>query len=289
MSSITTKVIPPWPQSDFVPDPIFPVTALLASISDESLRKAAELKYGDLSAAGQNIRQRLRQGYFAPDEWYEALIDGLVTSQTRWLDVGCGRNLFPQNPALARELSRRCRRLVGIDPDEAVKENEFVHEHIQGTVSDRSLASGYFDLVTFRMVVEHVDDPNSCIQALRRLVAPGGRVIIYTVSKWSVTSVCATLTPMCFHHRLKRLLWNTEEKDTFPVRYLMNTRRRLEQLFRSAGFESEGFWSLPDVSFWKFPKLHWIELQLIRVCSALQVPYLDRCLLAVYRQSSPAI
>ena len=42
-----------------------------------------------------------------------------------------------------------------------------------------------FDLVTLRMVAEHLPDPAAAVRALERLVAPGGRVVLITVNLWS--------------------------------------------------------------------------------------------------------
>ncbi len=40
----------------------------------------------------------LDYGYFTPDDHYEALVGKLLTDGADWCDVGCGRNIFPENP-----------------------------------------------------------------------------------------------------------------------------------------------------------------------------------------------
>ena len=64
-----------------------------------------------------------------------------------------------------------------------------------------------FDLVTLRMVAEHIEHPAAAMAALSRLVRPGGLVVIYTVAKFSPASLVAAVTPMSFHHVAKRALW----------------------------------------------------------------------------------
>src|SRR5262245_41438272 len=100
------------------------------------LDRVFRLKHGDPRASGWRPRTSYRMGYFTPDDHYEALVDRLVTPATAWLDVGCGRELFPQNRALAAELSRRCRLLVGLDPDATLEENPFVHRKVRLPVED---------------------------------------------------------------------------------------------------------------------------------------------------------
>ena len=80
-------------------------------------------KYGPAEAQGWGPRMRAGFGHATPDDWYEASLDALVTPATRWLDVGCGRDLFPSNAATARRLAARCARLVGIDPDDNIDDN----------------------------------------------------------------------------------------------------------------------------------------------------------------------
>ena len=66
-----------------------------------------------------------------------------------------------------------------------------------------------YDLITLRMVAEHIAHPRDAVAALARLAKPGGRVVVYTVWKWSPASIAAAVTPMAVHHRLKKLLWDT--------------------------------------------------------------------------------
>lgn len=254
-------------------------------ISKRDLLANAALRYGDASDWGASIRHRIEVGYFSPAEHYETLVDKLVTPTTTWLDVGCGHELFPGNPALATGLAARCERLVGIDPDPSVRSNTWVHEQIQGPI-EQYRPDEQFDLVTLRMVAEHIVDPKATAAALCRLVREGGRVVIFTPSKWAATSVAARLTPTKLHHLIKARIWNTEERDTFPVSYRMNTRRDLRQLMHEAGLREASCQRLPDASlFWRWRRVHRIELAVWSIASR-HVPSIhpDACLLGVYER-----
>jgi 2-polyprenyl-3-methyl-5-hydroxy-6-metoxy-1,4-benzoquinol methylase len=249
------------------------------------LDEVQHLKYGPEATRGWTPLLREKFGYISPADLYEATLFGLIRTETEWLDVGCGRNVFPTNPDAARRLSRTCRLLVGIDPSENVHDNEFVHERVQCELQDYQ-AGHQFDLVTMRMVAEHIEKPPTALAALSRLVRPGGRVVILTVGRFSLPSLVAAATPMWTHHIVKRALWGSEERDTFPVAYRMNTRRTLRRLFEAAGFREESFLDLDDCGhFDRFRRLAAAELALWRGFKALRLPWPDRCLLGVYQRT----
>src|SRR5947208_2800014 len=79
-----------------------------------------------------------------------------------------------------------------------------------------------------------------------RPARPGGKVVAYTVNRWSPVSLAAKAIPFGLHHAFKRALWRTEERDTFPVAYRMNTRGALRRAFGAHGFREAGFAYLDD-------------------------------------------
>lgn len=263
-------------------------TPRVARASVAELDEVFRLKHGDPATTGWRPRMSYRKGYFTPDEHYEALLNRLVKPGTRWLDVGCGHDLLPSNPKLARELAARCSEVVGVDPDDNVLENELLHRKVKGTIENFS-DTETFDLLTLRMVAEHITRPEVVVKHLARLCRPGGTVLVYTVDAWAPLSIAAWLTPFGLHHPIKKLLWRTEDKDTFPVVYRMNRRRRLGRLFDGAGFGEVLFEHLADCrTFARFRALHWLELQTWKACGWVGLPYPEQCLLGVYeRRAAP--
>lgn len=252
--------------------------------SREELLSVFGLKYGYPDPSGPNPRLWLRHGYFTPSDWYEAVVAKLVGRETRWLDVGCGRDVFPDNRPLADILAKRCALLAGLDPDANVEENPWVHERVRCTLGQYE-PQQRFDLVTLRMVAEHLADAEGAVAALGRLTRPGGKVVLFTVHKWSPAALLARLVPFRLHHAAKRAVWNTEERDTFPVAYRMNTHGRLTRLFTGNGFTESYFAYLAACCvFWRFPALHRLELALWRALRLARLPYPQGCLLAVYER-----
>lgn len=177
---------------------------------------------------------------------------------------------------------------MGVDPDDSIRQNRWLHEHRQCRLEDLD-TNRRFDLISLRMVAEHIADPTAAVAALGRLTRENGRVVIYTVSKWAPASLVAAATPLSVHHAVKRVLWGTSPKDTFPTVFRMNTRRRLNQLFRPYGFVEEQFLHLNDCRAfggWKVGAL--VELSCERVLRALGLPYPEICILGVYRKDYDA-
>lgn len=85
----------------------------------------------------------------------------------RVLDVGCGVKPYYPYFAAAAEY-------VGVDvvPNPAAE--------LLGPVEALPVADGSFDLVLCTQVLEHCDDPAQAVRELRRVLAPGGRVLAST-------------------------------------------------------------------------------------------------------------
>lgn len=85
----------------------------------------------------------------------------------RVLDVGCGvKPYYPFFQPFAGDY-------VGVDP-------QYPQADLQGTVEDLPVPDASFDVVLCTQVLEHCPDPDRAVQELRRVTAPGGRVLAST-------------------------------------------------------------------------------------------------------------
>ncbi len=243
-------------------------------------------KYGPVEQQGDRPRRRFKFKYYQPDDFYEALMNRVVTPGCRWMDVGGGRNVFPSNVALAELLATRAGRLVGIDPSANIHENRIVHEAHQSFIEDFQ-SDEKFDLISLRMVAEHISKPEAAVESISRLLKPGGRVVIYTINLWSPLSIAAWLVPFKLHHPIKKFFWKTEEKDTFPVAYRMNTQRALRKQMAMGGMTEVGFRRLDDLNtFSQFRFLNYFELLFWKFLHTLGLPYPEHCLLGIYEKTA---
>jgi hypothetical protein len=183
------------------------------------------------------FRRRYKLNNVLASDLYECKIDKLVGSNAKWIDVGGGRSLFPNNPVLSKESSIRCKKLVSVDPSDNVLENPCCHEYAN-EFFENFKTDDHFNLATFRMVVEHIDKPEVVIQNLKSMVVPGGLVVIYTINKMCPIPIITRLTPFSWHYKIKSIIWGGQERDAFPISYKMNSKRELNRLFSDQGFEN---------------------------------------------------
>lgn len=107
-------------------------------------------------------------------QWCRGLRD-----DARILDVGCGDGFHLR---LLRDFGRPGWTLEGVDAsdravDAARRAGLTVHH---GTIEQLGLTAASYDLVLLIATIEHVDDPAGVLRAVRRLLKPGGRVVIVT-------------------------------------------------------------------------------------------------------------
>jgi SAM-dependent methyltransferase len=251
----------------------------------DSVRQRFVFRFGDGSGFGWRVRLKKQFGYCDSDAWYEAVVDGLVTPDTTWLDVGGGKSILPFNRELAAAMAKRCKFLAAVDPSPTVQQNRLAHEVAQCLIEDYA-TDRQFDLVTMRMVAEHVERPDRVASHLATLVKPGGRVVLITPNKWSPATIASAMIPSRLHPAITRFLWSTKDEDVFPAVYRMNTRRTLRTLFERHGFRETGFHYCPNcTTFQRFRWAYIAELIAWRALCRLGITYPENNLLGVYERA----
>lgn len=93
------------------------------------------------------------------------------------LDVGCGNGWFLSE---MRDLGWE---VVGVEPDgEAVRvaRERFGLNVYEGTLEEVGFSDDNFDAITMNHVVEHLWDPVSTLRECRRVLKPGGKLVVVT-------------------------------------------------------------------------------------------------------------
>jgi 2-polyprenyl-3-methyl-5-hydroxy-6-metoxy-1,4-benzoquinol methylase len=139
--------------------------------------------------------------------------------QGRLLDVGCGSGDWL---ALMMGLGWRG---VGLDFDEnAVKVGRTRGLDVTcGALEQQNYADNSFDAVALSHVIEHVPDPVQTLAECRRILKPGGKLVVVTPNTSSLS------------HRMFKQDWRGLE----PPRHLhIFSNRSLPSLLARAGFEN---------------------------------------------------
>lgn len=183
--------------------------------------------------------ERLFYRYYHPhafqneDEILDSTYRRLLSPEVRALDAGAGAGeRFPND---YRSL---CREIVGVDLDPRVTTNPTLHRGVVAPLDALPFPDASFDLVFSRWVFEHLPEPERVVHEIARVLRPGGRAVVITPSRFHYMTVISSLTPLRFHRGVNRVLGRKGE-DVFQTAYRANTRRRLTELFRREGFETE--------------------------------------------------
>ena len=115
------------------------------------------------------------------DPEYEEQIIPLAVEELggvgRVLDVGCG------DGQIARALAATGCAVTGIDPTrrnlEVARERAGGPEYVEGSATDLPFDDAHFDAVVACLVFEHIDDVDSAISEVSRVLRPGGRFAFF--------------------------------------------------------------------------------------------------------------
>jgi 2-polyprenyl-3-methyl-5-hydroxy-6-metoxy-1,4-benzoquinol methylase len=171
--------------------------------------------------------------------FYRDVLKTYVQPGCRWLDVGCGRGIFPEwMRAEDQDVVLPGVQLTGIDADFAsLQDNTSVAQRVAGKVEAAPFASQSFDLITANMVFEHVEHPEAALRNFWQLLKPGGLVIFHTPNLLHYQTILASLVPQRLKNFLAAYLEDRPQHDVFPTHYRFNTRRRILGLSLKCGFQ----------------------------------------------------
>jgi 2-polyprenyl-3-methyl-5-hydroxy-6-metoxy-1,4-benzoquinol methylase len=121
----------------------------------------------------------------------------------RLLDVGCAAGYF------LTVMQQRGWQVEGVEPSRTIarfgRERFGVTIH-EGTLDTIKLPPASYDLITLWDVIEHVPDPTNLLLQVRRLLAPGGVVLLETQNVASLTA--RVLGRRWHHYKHAEHLWH---------------------------------------------------------------------------------
>jgi ubiquinone/menaquinone biosynthesis C-methylase UbiE len=189
------------------------------------------------SRARDLLAPGLKNSQFA----YKESLYSAVVMNIRWLDLGCGHQLFPNwVPTADRDqmtLASRCELFVGIDYDmRSLYQHQALKNKVRGDIEHLPFQDQSFDLVTANMVLEHVKNPTALLLEVRRILRSNGSFLFHTPNSIGYATVIARLLPDFIKLKLVPFLQARPAQDVFPTYYRFNSWRKINALSRSAGF-----------------------------------------------------
>jgi SAM-dependent methyltransferase len=176
-----------------------------------------------------------------------SIVNELVRPDSTVLDFGAGRNRYAEYGRHLEMISthkNRCRRVIGVDVDDAVLTNDSLDEaHCIRPGAPLPLPDASIDLIFSYAVFEHIDPVSGAISELTRVLKPGGWLCAWTPNKWGYVGLGARLVPNSLHAKLLRVIQPNSRgsEDVFPVVYAYNTRGAIDRYFPESRWENYSF------------------------------------------------
>ena len=172
----------------------------------------------------------------------QVLLNAGVKSGMSLLDVGCGTGVIAGH---AREIVGSTGRVVGVDPSEGM----LAVARSKGRVTETHVAKGEslpledcaFDMVTMGYALRHVDDLRQAFREYKRVLQPGGMVMILEITppksriafallKRYIRTVVPLITKLTTRssgaHELMSYYWETIELCV-PPELILDTMREV--------------------------------------------------------------
>ena len=150
------------------------------------------------------------------------------------LNIGAGP--APNNKI--RSLKGEMQKVIGVDIDDEVLNNEDLDEAFIIKDDRLPFADDTFDVAWADFVFEHVLKPEAFLKEVCRVLKPGAAFFFRTSNKHHYVSIIGRVTPHRFHelvaNRVRGL--SNEAHTPYPTYYRLNSRKDIMKHSKSAGF-----------------------------------------------------
>lgn len=206
--------------------------------------------------------------------------------KTRWLDLGCGRQIAVARPKVDSEFVSKAAFVVGIDPDlDSLLCHKSITKKVKGDGERLPFRSGSFDLVTANMVFEHMARPERVFSEIASVLAPNGVLIIHTPNRIGYDTLIARAIPYRIKRKIAAWLSGQQEDDVFPTFYRANRSDDIRSMAEKAGLQAVEIKTLCSSPVTVLiPPLALIELLWLRLLSSPLLPGARPVILAVLRK-----
>lgn len=178
----------------------------------------------------KNIRDRVYAREQLPPSILRREVFKLLLPESTILDIGCGCEA-----SFLHSLSARVKKAYGIDmeiSETIISENI---ELIPGDAEAIPLQDHSVDVITLIDVAEHLLNPKQVFLECKRLLKPGGSLILLTTCKFHPPILFGRAIPHFMRQWANLIITGTKREDTFPTYYKANSAGALHRLGSSTG------------------------------------------------------
>jgi ubiquinone/menaquinone biosynthesis C-methylase UbiE len=189
-----------------------------------------------------------RPGQFILQRRRRVAADFLSWPREHLVDIGCG------NGAQTLFFADTFDRLTGVDIDPgfvaefqaeiARRGLENRMEAVVGSGGPIPLPDACADVVTCFTVLEHVADEKATLAELRRLLKPGGRLLLTVPNRWWIFETHGADLPLLPWNRVPLVSWWPKRLHDRYARARIYRKREIRRLVREAGFQLDAVFNL---------------------------------------------
>jgi SAM-dependent methyltransferase len=178
---------------------------------------------------------------------YRNYIDKNTDISTRILDFGCGHVDF------MKSVYSRTVYVYGIEPNiHTLHKNITIKNKVVGVAEYIPFPDDFFDFAVSAWVVEHIENTTKVFSDINRVLKPGGKLVFLTPNSWNYITWINRSVPNSMHEFLTRSLYGREERDTYSVRYKMNSIAKMDFILSNLGFKKDQVMFNGDPSYISF-------------------------------------
>ena len=157
----------------------------------------------------------------------------LLRDSTWLLDAGCGSEMKQVNQWVPRvEFA------VGAEIDHHLRKTGEAAA-VRTSLEALPFTDRRFDVIVSREVCEHLPEPVRVFAEFKRVLKPGGRIVIVTPNKYEYFSVISRMMPTTLKKLFLERVFGEDAYDNFPTFYRVNTPGAVRKTARAAGLEVE--------------------------------------------------
>jgi SAM-dependent methyltransferase len=215
------------------------------------------------------------------DVVFDAEISGHIAGKAV-LEGGCGDMAVLDRHARAASLA------VGLDLEipNTCKRRSRRCRAVRGDLAIAPFREGTFDVIILRSVCEHLRDPVTAFAEMKRVLRPGGVIVLSTPNKYDYGSMIARATPQKFHEYFLTTVFGGDAYDTFPTYYRANTTRTLRTIASRVGLRVTSLKGIRHYPYYLMvsPLLFRLGVVYDRLITALGLTFLQPSLVAVLQK-----